>query len=411
MSENTQTRREGMKKSLGVICLLFSFVISANPLQFYEKRFELVKEDGKLKLVRDSSLGLKFKMRPYLKALKESLIAEQKRMKNKADYNREIDLLLGEKSSFEKSDIENKKVIKKSLKALENIDIEKIFADSGFQDVMNKFEGRLQKALEGLDPRTLAHVQDQRFFYRKNVTYQVVKWALGFAKKRLSTVPLLNAASYVLVKVESLIRERRLYHQNMLLHYLENFSGDELGMTHLESNHVFSSIYESRIQWFMFWESNIAVKTWDRYGTKRFYQELRNANSRFRPFRRNYGQILERLDFAFQKVNFEGEDLILNLFHKQSMFNKRPSIAFNYSKPKKVARLRSVLQLAELGLNYLSLPSFIKSLTGNYMKSFYKEQTLLEGALFAHFESENDEAGMRRLRRQYVNPYDLLFQD
>jgi hypothetical protein len=183
-------------------------------------------------------------------------------------------------------------IIVDSLKRIENVDFDAVFSDPEFKNVMTEFEWKLSDALEKLDPTVLAHVQDMDFFYQKRVTYQVLTWALNFAKKRLSQIPILNTASYVLVRVEELVRQRRLYHQNMLLHYIEQNSAEELGITHMEANHIMSSIYESRIPWFAFWESRAAQANWDKFGVNKFFTPIRLNNNRFRRMSSQYSQLV-----------------------------------------------------------------------------------------------------------------------
>jgi hypothetical protein len=100
--------------------------------------------------------------------------------------------------------------------------------------------------------------------------------------------------------------------------------------------------------------------------------------------------------------------VVLNLFNTDNMFSKKLAVAYNLDKPAKTMRKRMVVQLAELGLSFLPLPSFIKGIAEDFMKSFYKEQVLIEGALYGHFESKGDQEILRRLRLQVLNPFETL---
>ena len=180
-------------------------------------------------------------------------------------------------------------------------------------------------------------------------------WGLDFARKRMSSIPMLNTVSYVIQEVEKLILERRQFHQNMLLHYLENFNETELGLTHDEVNLIWSSIYESRIQWFAFWESNAAKANWAKYGIDNFYSNYRIATNNLRKAQNIYSEVGERMNYAFQKVTYNNEKVIVNLFNKEGMFQNRPALAYNFDRPTQVARKRVVLNLAELGLSFVPL--------------------------------------------------------
>jgi len=259
-----------------------------------------------------------------------------------------------------------------------------------------------------LDPTMIANVNDPTYFYKKNVTYKAVTWGLDFARKRMSSIPMLNTVSHVIVQVEKLITERRQFHQNMLLHYLENFKEEELGLTHDEVNLIWSSIYESRIQWFAFWESNAAKNNWARYGVNNFYLNFRAGTTNLKNAQSIYSEVSDRMNFAFQKVTFNNEKVIVNLFDKESMFQNRPAVTLNYDRPNQIVRKRVVLNLAQLGLSFVPLSSTIKDYIGSFIKSFYEQQQITEGALYGYFESNGDSKGQKQVHAQYLNPFDGL---
>ena len=194
----------------------------------------------------------------------------------------------------------------------------------------------------------------------------------------------------------------------MLLHYLEQVPEDQLGLSHEEVNHIMSSIYESRIPWYAFWESNAAVANWDQFGTNKFFTDIRTYNNRFRRMSSTFDQVGKRLNYAFQDVNREGEKVAVNLFNTQHMFSRDLSVAYNYDNPGKTVRTRMVVQLAELGLSFVPLPSFIKGLAEDFLQSFYKQQVLIEGALYGHFEINGDQDALRMMKIQILNPFETL---
>jgi hypothetical protein len=390
------------------VLLAFAFSTQVFAVQTFEKRFKIVRDqDGKVVTIKEPSLFTKFSIKPYIKYIKENLKTEQALMKQKGDYDASIEELLapefmekGDKSS------DNIGYVVNSMRQIEGLDIDGIFNSPEFQEVIVKFEKKLGDAISYIDPTVIAKPDNSRFFYKRHVTYQAVKWALDFAKKRLSTIPLLNTASYVLVEVERMVRERRLYHQNMLLHYLEMFPESELGFTKAEADQIFSSVYEAQIPWFAKWESDAATGNWAKYGTNKFYTGFRGATSRLRSNRYRYSSMDQRLNYAFQEVVDNGEDQIVNLIDSEAMFNGKPAVAYVVSSPNKIARKRMILQLAGLGVSFLPLPNFIKDLASKYMKSHYEKQKITEGALFAHFEIQGNKEMQQDLKRQYMNPFD-----
>ncbi|WP_127717515.1 hypothetical protein [Halobacteriovorax sp. HLS] len=388
------------------VAMLFSTQVFA--VQTFEKRFKVVRnEEGKVVSIKEPTLFTQFSIKPYIEFIKESLQTEQALMKQKGDYDAMIEEMLAPEF-MEKGDKSSQNIgyVVNSMRQLESLDIDGIFNSPEFKEVIAQYEKKLGDAISYIDPTIIAKPDNSRFFYKRHVTYQAVKWALDFAKKRLSTVPLLNTASYVLVEVERMVSERRLYHQNMLLHYLEMYPESELGLTKEEADQVFSSIYEAHIPWYAKWESDAAAGNWSKYGTNKFYTGFRGATAKLRSNRYRYSSMDKRLNYAFQEVVDNGENQIINLIDSEAMFNSKPAVAYIVNSPNKIARKRMVLQLAGLGVSFIPLPNFIKDLASKYMKSFYEKQKITEGALFAHFEIAGNQEMMQDLKVQYMNPFD-----
>ncbi|WP_157679807.1 hypothetical protein [Bacteriovorax sp. DB6_IX] len=398
-----------MRKILGLVLCLLTLNVAAND-QFFE-RYEFVREDGKLIAVRDKSLSRSFKISNYVKYIKEQILTEQALIQQEGvNYDEQMrDLLYDDANSIRRRNRadRNKENIVLSMKELGNIDFIEVFEHPAFNDVLAKFESKLKEAFFYIDPQLIAKPDNASFFYKRAVTHQVVSWALNYARKKLSTIPLLNTASYAIVQIEHMMTKRRLYHQNNLLTYLELNTADELGLTKEEADSIFSSIYESRIPWYAFWESSRAKLNWARYGSSQFYAGFRVGSNKLRGFKHLYTSIGERYSYAFQEVEFNGERVIVNLFDKNNMFDSKPAIAYNFDRPKKIRRLRSVLTLARLGLSFVSLPAFIKDTANDYIKSYYETQQITEGALLTNFLMKGNTEAARNLRLQYINAFDL----
>lgn len=405
---------------VGLLCL---FTVNAQSAQAksadaFFKRFQVVRSaDGKLVGIRDRTLPVSFSVAPYVKLIRSQLLDEQSLMSSQnlasGQYDSEIKSVIeegmdqnlsGNQAQFD----ENVQVVVDSLKKLAVLNIDFVFSHEIFQDVVNKFQGKMTDAIMLLDPTMIANVNDSSYFYKKNVTYKAVTWGLDFARKRMSNIPMLNTVSYVIVQVEKLITERRQFHQNMLLHYLENFKEEELGLTHDEVNLIWSSIYESRIQWYAFWESSSAKNNWAKYGVNNFYLNFRAGSTNLKNAQSIYSEVSDRMNFAFQKVTYNNEKVVVNLFDKESMFQNRPAVAFNYDRPTQVIRKRVVLSLAQLGLSFIPMSAMIKDNLGSFIKSFYEQQKITEGALYGYFESNGDSKGQDQVHAQYLNPFDGL---
>lgn len=406
---------------VGLMCLFAvnTSMAFAKSAEAFHKRFQVIRSaDGKLVGVRDRTLSVKFEVAPYVKMIKSQLQAEQSLMAQSlasGEYESTVrsaleedrELLLSQGYTQEEYERYVQTVID-SLKKLATLNVESVFSNPAFHEVVSKFEGKITEAILLLDPTILSNVQDPTFFYKRNVTYKAVTWALDFARKRLSNIPILNTVSYVVVQVEKLITERRNFHQNMLMHYLENFDEKELGLTHDEVNMIWSSVYESRIPWYAFWESNNAKANWMKYGVNNFYANFRLATNRLTKAGGIYTEISQRMNYAFQQVTYNNEKVVVNLFDNESMFQTRPAVAFNYDRPTQIARKRIMLTLAQLGLSFVPLNASIKDIAGSFIKSYYANQKITEGALYGYFESMGESSGMLQVKSQYLNPFDSL---
>lgn len=400
---------------LALMLLVSSNVLAVNPDRINEKfnnRFSFERDDsGKLIAVRDRTIRTKFKFKDYVEYIKNSILNEQALMSQSGltgNYEAEVEGLFETGHNFLGNDFQTQKNVKRvvtSMRAFEGVDFDAIFADKEFNNLIEEFGSKIKDTFYYIDPTIIAKPDNATFFYRKNVTYKVVNWALNQARKRLSTVPALNTAFYVITETEKLFRTRRFYHQNLLLHYLEFASPVELGLTKEEVDLVYSSIYESRIDWIAFWESNSAKLNWPRYGTASFYSKFRTATNRFRSYKSKYSEVGERINYGFQEVTLDGERVIVNLFDGNHTFDKSPAIAYSYDRPNRVKRLRSVLTLASLGLSFVPLPAIIKDNVDGFIKSYYKQQQITEGALIGFFEMNDDDYMLREIRSQYINPF------
>ena len=398
-----------MRKFLGLILCLVSINTTVLANEFAD-RFEFVRKEGKLIAVRDKSLTTSFKVTDYMKYIKEQLLQEQALMAQESgNYGDDMRTLLydDENSAVRTRGDQNVENIVASMQELGNIDFEAVFNNPVFNEVITKFESKLQEAFFYIDPQLVAKPDNSSFFYKRAITHQVVSWGLNFARKKLSTIPLLNTAAYAITEIEKMITKRRLYHQNNLLTYLELFPAAELGLTKVEADSIFSSVYESRIPWYAFWESSKAKLNWSRYGSSKFYAGFRVGSTKLRNFKNLYSSVGERYSYAFQEVVYKDERVIINLFDKNNKMDSKPAIAYSFDRPKRIKRIRSVLTLARLGLSFVSMPAFIKDFAQDYMKSFYETQQITEGALLTNFLLRGDDEAAKVMKSQYINAFDL----
>ncbi len=378
-------------------------------LEGFNKHFKFEKDQsGKVTYVQMNMVS-NFSLRPYLEQVKNDIKSEIRRMQQKG-YDAELEGFIAHlEESSDKSPEAQESIwaVRDSIENLKNVKVDEIFAQVESRGVLKKFSDELKKALKVLDLRIIASTEDPRYFFKRNVTYEVVTRALEFAKKQFDNVPVLNLVSTIIVQVHDQVLEQRLFYQNMLLHYMDMVPESELGLTKIEADHIFSSIYESRIGLNVL-ESNKIVKAWDTYGWNAFYGAVRQGNNRLRRTSGEFDQVGERLSYGFFKAVEDGEKVIKNLMVNKHKFSGKMATAYYYEQPDKVRRFRSLLNLGQLGLGFLPLPNWLKSQAESFIESYYKEQRRSEGALMAYFDM-NKETKMRSLlKRQLVNPYIII---
>ncbi len=387
-------------KVLALAALLALPVLSfaaSNPSSF-DKRFVITRQDGKIVEIKDRFLSGGFKISPLLKYYKGLLSSEQARMAfSPHDYRQNLAATYGGEAPED---------LVESLESLQGVDFEKVFTHPQFQKLMGQYEARINQELDKIGLVTLAAPNSPKWFYKRQAMYEITMSFLKLAKSQLGEVPVLNTAMFILKEAERMIRERRSFHQNMLMHYLQNFKPAELGMSEQEVALTLSSMYESRITWYAFWEANAAAQDWTGYGSKKFGAAMAQASARMAQHQMDFDSVGARLNFAFQEGVQKGKKVIINLFDKKNMLSSKQSIAFYYDQPKLVARQRTLLQLGQLGLSFVSLPQFAKDMANNYFKSMYDNQRLTEGALVGYFESRGNNAMAGQFIRQNVNPFE-----
>lgn len=400
-----------MKQWIGILIIAFSFnaLAAVDNLQALNRRFDFIKNDkGELIFVKIKMVNSKFSIRPYLEQVKLDLKELIFSMRNKGVFEVQMDEFSEWmiENSDEKSDIYEKiSVVKNSLKELESVNVDEVFQTIDSAGVFTELESEISKMFINLSPSIIANTTDASFFYRRNVTYEVVKRVLDFARKRLSSIPLLNVAAVFIEKVHSLILDQREFHQNMLLHYLQNVPETKLGLTKSEVDRIMSSIYESRISALNYIESNKAQALWSRYGADNFFTILRAANTKIRRSENQYESVGPRYNYAFVEVVENGKRVVKNLIDSQHSYTTTSATAYYYDNPKKVRTMRILLNLAQLGLGFVPAPNWLKAQVNGFISSLYESQIKTEGALVGYFEFQGDTQMAQKIYGQVQNPY------
>jgi hypothetical protein len=401
--------------SLTILLSIFALNVFAQDASVtgFNDRFNLVKnEQGQVTVIKLKRATRFFTIKPFIKQLKNDLLGEQQALSNMTEL--ELDEMMYELginpyALGEEGNSSEAQHFRDSVRNVLNIDVEAAFTELDQKDFWEEFQRRLNEAALFIDPTVVANLDDARFFYKKAVTYKVVTWALQEAQKRFSNIPVLNIASFVIVRVHDMMLEQRHFAHNMLLHYFEKLPESKLGMTKKEIDRAVSSIYEYRIEATNFFESNNAAADWANYGMNKFFMNVRSGNMTVQEWSGSFSSMtfkdVKKLNFAFASVNHEGIRKIYHLNHSAHMLSMKPALAFDYSKPERVKRFRSLLNIGGVALGFLKLPGGIKSAVDNFIKSLYVKQVRTEGALVGYFESTGDTQMKKAIFSQRSNLY------
>ncbi|MCY4643914.1 MAG: hypothetical protein OXB88_04795 [Bacteriovoracales bacterium] len=398
---------------VALFCLTASLAQAEN-LDDFRKRFEFVRnEEGRLVEVRDRSMAKDVSLKAFVQGLRAKVKAGRSFLRS-SDFDLQVDFLLDgmeelpeelERHEFVTRSISWRDILKKALESISRNPVERFFDDARLKENLISFERKLTSGFRLMGKNVVARPYDHDFFHKMFLTYEITAMALKIAERTISDVPLLHIVGFVMTNYEEMVRTRRHYHQNMLLHYLERIKPEELGLTDEEARFTISSIYESRLSWLDFKARKKAKADWDKFGTGELYSSLRTGTRLLTSRTHFYESLGERLNFAFQEAWVKGERVILNLVNKGHTFTSNPSIAFYYSFPKRVARKRILFQLAEIGLGFIPISDFIKDNVESFISSCYEEQALTEGALAAHFAMVKDGEMKDRILFQGLNPF------
>ncbi len=400
--------------SFGLLLSLTAFAQDLS-VEGFNNRFTLVRNaEGKVTVIKLKKVVSSFSIKPFIEQIKNDLKAEQNSFNSLsgADKEEEIDGMLNDMGMdpyAKDNGSEEARRIKEALLNIPNIDVDAAFNDLDKKDFWAEFQAKLQEAFLFIDPTVVANLDDARFFYKRNVTYKVVAWALKEAQKRFSNVPVLNIASFVIVRVHDMMLEQRHFHHSMLLHYFETLPETKLGMTKEEVDRSVSSIYEYRIDAVNFMESNKAAADWLNYGMNNFYMLVRTGNTTIRDWQGPFTNVrfnnIKKINFAFADVTNDNARQIYHLHVSAHQFTSKPALAYDYANPKRVKRNRAHLNLGGVALGFIQIPGWIKGSIDSFLKSMYVSQVRMEGALVGYFESTGDTAMINKIYAQRANFY------
>lgn len=287
------------------------------------------------------------------------------------------------------------------LKKAAEVDVDALVNDHGFLEVIKRLDDRLRGTSS--DFAILAKTDDSSYFYDNHFLREAIGQITGFALSTIGSVPVAGAAIWVVERARDMIEQRRAFHQYLILEYLDTFSPEQLGLTVGDVALIRSSIYESQIDWYKFWESFHARAHWDDYGNDSLAHDRAFCDQMLAQNATDYEQNVVRLGLAHVVVTRNGEKEIVNLLNRKYFLSKKPSLSYSYTNTGRVERQRRLIRVAELGMKIINLP-FATSLATDFADTLYVKQIRTDGALFALFEMQGDAASQSVVLNQSINP-------
>ncbi|MCB0366384.1 MAG: hypothetical protein H6624_09150 [Bdellovibrionaceae bacterium] len=340
-----------------------------------------------------------FSVKEYVSFLKDTLIliknnpkAFQKEMntfaKVKDTDGKEVDLpVLGESA----------------LEELAKLDVEAIFGDAKFVKLIDEFEYELQTSI--LYPYVIAKPGDSKFWFTLAGPEKLLKKFIDLAWSFLDSVPGAAVAQWIFNRVLGYVEDRQNFYQQMTLHYLDAYSDDDLGFPLDDAARIRSSIYEARISWWKFWESQEAQDNWLTYGNEHFAKDVRKGEENLQDNMDQFEQVLGSLDWAFVATSTGEKRYIHHKIVETGFLDNTLALAYDFQEPKKLLRMRVLLDLLHIGLRFVPAPGPIKSLVDKLINTRYRPQINMEGALYGYFDSTGHAEAAERTAIQSINPF------
>ncbi len=366
--------------------LLVTFTAQAD-LSTFKKQIQFVYEDAKLIEVKDTSISEKIRFSDYLGQLADIINMERDAFnKDNADYRNEFLEYINNDRSLSKR---NRRLLRRAFNRLLDVSPASFLASEELKKFLAELDERLAISMKKFNPQALARPNSPKYFHKMNSTKDLIIWAINKAESSLSMVPYIGVVISLIEYVDENFQNRRYFHQNKLLYYLENYSAQELGLTAIQIAKIKTSIYESRLAWKDFSELRKMTRAWDTYGTSRYQGQYQAHSAVYSANSSRYSTNALRIGFATQEVVKDGVQIIINLKDKVSRYQSTPSTAFYYANPTRVYRVRTLIRLTKAGLEMISIPGFLKKEATKYLNSLYKNQMVTEGELVGYFQDRD----------------------
>lgn len=214
--------------------------------------------------------------------------------------------------------------------------------------------------------RLLAAPTQPGAFDTESAVADAVKYALDGAKLIFDTTPVFSVFEFLVDTHIENLKSRREFYQNQLLIAIDQ---DTTLFTSAEKSAIRSSIFYSRLGFERTNTRESARKNWSAWGNSEYKKAMAVCNG-FAPATSIFGACFK----------MDGQEL-RNRLVKKNRLSKSPSLAFDYSEPKRMRAKREFLYVTRLGLKLIPVPGLLKKPVSLWLTSQYIEQRRSEGYL------------------------------
>jgi hypothetical protein len=289
-----------------------------------------------------------------------------------------------------------------ALSQLKEHDLKEILENPKFIEAMQMvFESA---DLEIHNFRILAVPENSKYYLSNELVLKILRQASGLIRTAMGNSFGIDVAMFLITYSFDMIIERRNYYQNYMLYYFDKYGGEQYGLSDLEIAKIKSSVFESRIQWWKFWERVKAIKTWDTYGDHKHLDDLILSESRKNKRDEDLDAWGVPMGMIFHDGELKGKGRVVNLLDKRHLFSKKLSFAVDKESPKKIGIVRLVYFLMQIGMKFVPVPA-VSSVFDFFMNSMYVQQRQTEGAVYGYYRDNDDLDMARIISFQSINPF------
>lgn len=378
--------------------LFFGAAANATDLAHFHARFQVTTNAQGHKVIIDRSLNQDSGLVKYVQNLATFL----KPSRSEFDVIFPEDMCKGIQYEKPNEDIGN--MVETAIGWMQKTQIGNVLTDPKFIAFLQKVNSEGNQFVKDPDYQVMANLDSPKYFYKKAAPKFFLKKLKGLAEEYFTSGnPYLKVVTFVVNDYTNWVGRSKAYHQNYLRFYLETQKAEDLGLTESERLRALSSIEDSELSFGIkgIIASNKIEKDFEGYGAAKLADIDKEGEKRWSKYDKHFEERISKLSSHHSLVNFEGSPIYVNVVTKKSILDKKLSFAFDAECPLFQYQNRRRYELARVALSIFPIPYSDK--LSKLFRTKYETQSVEEGFLYAHLESEND-TNKSYILKQSVNP-------